>query len=235
MIRFVFFDAGETLLRPEPSFPELVARVLGDRGHRVAPEDVLEASRATSGHFRRVEGENVSADAEASHRFWTALYTDLLSELGIDDDGAPEALFETFSDPESYELFPDAQPTLRRLAGDGYRLGVVSNFERWLEPLLGRLEVLPHFDVVAISGLVGREKPDPRIFEWAVERTGLPPEACAHVGDQPYFDAEPAIDCGLTGILLDRLGRWRDLEADYPVISGLEELPGVLAGLAARS
>lgn len=235
MIRFVFFDAGETLLRPEPSFPELLSRVLTSRGHDVTPERALEGARSVSGHFRRVEGKNVSTDADASRRFWTALYTDLLDELGIDDDGGPEALFETFSDPASYELFPDALTALEELADAGYRLGVISNFERWLERLLRRLEVLPHFDVVAISGAVGWEKPDPRIFEWAVERTGLPPEACAHVGDQPYFDADAAIDCGLEGILLDRLGRWTDLDVDYPVISGLEELPGVLAGLEARS
>lgn len=235
MIEFVFFDAGETLLRPEPSFPELLARVLVSRGHDITPERALDGARAVSGHFRRMEGENVSTDADASRRFWTALYTHLLEELGIDDDGAPQALFETFSDPASYELFPDASPALRELADGGYRLGVISNFEHWLERLLRRLEVLPHFDVVAISGVVGWEKPDPRIFEWAVERTGLSPRECAHVGDQPYFDAEPAIDCGLEGILLDRLGRWGDLDIDYPVISGLHELPGVLEGLGARS
>lgn len=235
MIRFVFFDAGETLLRPEPSFPGLLARVLVSRGHDVTQEQALEGARSVSGHFHRVEGEHVSTDADASRRFWTALYTDLLDELGIDDEGAPQALFETFSDPASYELFPDALPALQALADEGYRLGVISNFERWLERLLRRLELLPRFDVVAISGVVGWEKPDPRIFEWAVERTGLPPEACAHVGDQPYFDAEPAIDCGLEGILLDRLGRWTDLDVDYPVISGLGELPGVLAGPEARA
>lgn len=234
-IRVVFFDAGETLLRPEPSFPELLVRVLRSRDHEVTVDEALDASRALSGHFRRVEGENPTTDADASERFWLALYTDLLAELDIEDAGAPRALFEIFSDPGNYGLFPDALDVLSGLRDEGYALGVISNFEHWLERLLERLEVLPHFDVVAISGVVGWEKPDPRIFRWAVERAGVRPGLCAHVGDQPYFDAEAAVGCGLHGILLDRHGRWGDLDVDYPVIGGLDELPGVLDRLGARA
>jgi putative hydrolase of the HAD superfamily len=231
LIEVVFFDAGDTLLCPQPSFPELAARVLRERGHRVDGQAVLRAAREVSAeHFRRAEGRNLTAaGTEVNRAFWTGLYEDLLERLGLQDPGAPRVLVDTFSDPSHYDLFPDALPALDALQERGLRLGVISNFEPWLQGLLERLGVLHRFEVLAISGLVGMEKPDPRIFSWAASRAGARPEACAHVGDQPYFDADPATAAGMRAVLLDRHGRWAGLDGGYLRISTLLELPGVLA------
>lgn len=234
MIELVFFDAGETLLCPQPSFPELAASVIRGRGHDVGGADVIRAGRAVAGHFRLAadEGRTFSASADESHAFWVRLYTEMLEHLAIADEGAPEELFRVFSDPGNYGLFPDTLPALSALRERGLRLGVISNFEGWLEALLDRLGVLELFDVVAISGPLGWEKPDRRIFEWALERARLEPASCAHVGDSPYFDAEAAIACGMRGILLDRHGRYGELEIDYPRITTLGEVPPLVERMA---
>ena len=44
--RAVFFDVGETLVHPAPSFPELFAQVLRTRGPRVLAETVRDRLRA---------------------------------------------------------------------------------------------------------------------------------------------------------------------------------------------
>lgn len=236
MIEVVFFDAGETLLGPRPNWSELSAGLLRERGHDVDAETMREGFRAVGDRFRRAadDGWIFSTDAHESRRFWTSLYAALLDAVGITDEGAPEALYHAFSDLRNYDLFSDAVPTLEELRSRGLGLGIISNFEGWLDDLLRHLEIRELFEVVAISGVVGYEKPDPRIFSWAVERAGVSPSVCAHVGDQPYFDAEPAIECGLHGILLDRHGRWTDLDASYPKISTLRELPDVVEALGAR-
>ncbi len=109
-------------------------------------------------------------------------------------------------------------------------MGVVSNFEEWLERLLESLGVTPYFDVRVISGVEGVEKPDPKIFQLALERMEALPAESAYVGDSPQFDVEPATSLGMTGVLLDRRGRFPDHRG--PRITSLEELPDVL-GLAA--
>jgi putative hydrolase of the HAD superfamily len=230
LIEVVFLDAGETLLSPRPSFPELASRVISERGHDVSGADVIRAGRKVAGHFRLAsdEGRRFSVSADESRAFWTALYTEMLEHLGIADEGAPLELYRTFSNPDNYGLFDDAIPALNALRERGLRLGVISNFESWLERLLEKLAVLGHFDVVAISGHLGWEKPEPDIFRWAVEKSGVPAGRCAHVGDSPYFDAEAAIACGLHGILLDRYDRYGDLDITYPRIASLAELPDLL-------
>lgn len=236
MIEAVFFDAGETILSPRPSWSELSAQVLQKRGHDVAVDSMRSAFRHTAQHFTRAadEGRTFSTSPGESKRFWTTLYVDLLDFLGIHDEEAPEILYETFSDPENYDLFPDARPTLDELKGRGLRLGVISNFESWLRLLLDRLEVRGLFDVLAISGELGWEKPDPRIFKWAMEEAGVDAAASVHIGDSPHFDPAPAAALGMHGVLLDRHARWDDLEADYPRIAALGELVELVDSLNER-
>lgn len=226
MIEAVFFDAGETLLSPRPSWSELSAIVLRDRGHDVGIDSLRSAWRHTAQHFLRAadEGRTFSTSHDESHKFWTTLYHDLLEYLGIHDADAPEVLYATFSDPANYDLFPDALPAIEELRRRGLRLGVISNFESWLKGMLRKLGIHDLFDVLAISGDLGWEKPDPRIFKWAMEEAGVGAETSVHVGDSPHFDAIPAAEVGMTGVLLDRSGRWDDLEGDFPRITTLREL-----------
>jgi putative hydrolase of the HAD superfamily len=226
VIEAVFFDAGETLLSPQPSWSELSVEVLAERGHTVTLEQMREAWRHGGQHFLNAadEGFMFSVTAEDSHHFWTSLYLDMLDHLGVDDHEAAEVLYRTFSDPSRYALFADALPTITALKERGLKLGVISNFESWLRDLLRILEIDGLFEVVAISGDLGWEKPDPRIFKWAMEEAGVDAPVSLHVGDSPNFDAQPAHDLGMTGVLLDRHGRWSDLDADYPTVSSLGEL-----------
>ncbi|MGH2825474.1 MAG: HAD family hydrolase, partial [Actinomycetota bacterium] len=129
----------------------------------------------------------------------------------------------------SYMLFPDALPVLRDLHSRGYRLGLISNFEQWLEERLVELEVGQLFDVSVISGFVLIEKPDPAIYSLALKRAGVPPHRAVHVGDSMSMDVEPASSVGMHTVLLDRSGRYRD--EPVPRIESLQDLPPLLEKL----
>ena len=229
-IEVVFFDAGETLLHPDPSWSELCTEVLHERGHDVTVDDLRRAWVHAGKHFQDAaeRGEMFSHTPDASRKFWMALYADLVGQVGVTDEGAPQVLYDVFSDPGRYVLFDDTIPTLDSLADAGYRLGVISNFEGWLDGLLRDRGIHDRFQVIAISGPLEVEKPDPEIFAWATGRAGVNASVCAHIGDSPFFDAQAACDAGLYGILLDRHGRQDGEDLPYPRISSLNELPELL-------
>ncbi len=233
-IEIVFFDAGETLLRPHPSFAELFAQTCRDYGVHVDPAQVSEVRARLAPHLLELAEESgvdkPSLLPERSFEFWGYVYRRFLSELGITDDDLVQRLFAVFSDSASYKLYDDALPALEALQHSGYRVGLISNFEGWLEKLLVELEVGHLFDTTVISALEGIEKPDPAIYSLALERAGVAAYAAAHVGDSPANDAAPAIAVGMTAILLDRDGRYAALD-DYVRIASLEELPVLLENL----
>jgi putative hydrolase of the HAD superfamily len=233
MIEVVFLDAGETILHPHPSFPELFARVCALNGYDVSVVEATSVQRRLAPHLVDLEEETgvdfPSLSPEGSRTFWSFLYRRLLGELGIVDEDLVASLYATFSDSASYRLFDDALPAMSRLSDLGYRLGLISNFEEWLEEMLVELEVGDLFDVKVISGLEGVEKPDPAIYRLAVERAGVDPASAVHVGDSPALDAEPADAIGLKPVLVDRLGRYAD--SRWPTIASLDVLPELVETL----
>lgn len=233
MIKIIFFDAGGTILEPYPTFAEAFTRICRTHGYEVAPADVQDVFNRQGPNVADVAREtgvmNVTTSAEASQVFWRHLYTMFLQALGIDDDDLRDDLLKTFSDKASYKLFPEVLDAFKQLRATGYRLGLISNFEGWLEEVLVEEKAGDMFDVRVISGIEGVEKPDPYIYRLALERAGAEPQECVHVGDSIANDLEPATAVGMKAVMIDRSGSFPD--ASWPRISTLEELPDVLRTL----
>ena len=80
-------------------------------------------------------------------------------------------------------------------AGSAWRLlslGIISNWDERLRPLLAKLDLAKYFEVIIISCEVGFPKPSPVIFEQAAKKLGLASEFILHVGDSDEHDAEGA-------------------------------------------
>jgi putative hydrolase of the HAD superfamily len=225
----VFFDAGETLVHPVPTFPDLFASILRREGHDVDAETIRARTLVVFDRFRQAAETNElwTTSPDRSRRFWHDVYAIFLADLGIaDGNGLIDVVYREFTDLGNYALFSDVPPVLERLRAEGLQLGVVSNFEAWLEELLEALGVRSAFSVRVISGVEGVEKPDHRIFELAMARAGVGAAASVYVGDNPELDVEPAAALGMFPVLIDR----RDRHADATVarITSMEELPRVL-------
>jgi len=216
--RAVFLDAGETLLSPHPSFEEVFCNVLADCGHEVIPRDISEAWGSLisdlTDYLDQTGMSAWSTSPEASRQFWGMLYARLLAGLDVPDadQKLAEAIYSRFTQYDSYRLFDDSRPALTALRGAGLAVGLISNFEGWLEGMLTQMGVADSFDHMIISGKEGLEKPDPAIFHLALERGGVRAAETAYIGDHLRLDVEASEAVGMTGILLDRKGRHRGFE-----------------------
>jgi putative hydrolase of the HAD superfamily len=227
VIQAVSFDVGATLLRPYPTFGDRF--VASCRANQIelplgAAEEIEAFADAYFTDLRR-RGVSYSIAADVSRQIWTTLYRSFLERHGVAEGRLGEVaeyVFATFLDPNSYQLYDDALPVVAAVRARGFRVGVVSNWEGWLPRLLGHTRLDALMDFTVISGVVGWEKPDRRIFDAAVAATGLPPGAILHVGDSPTSDVQGARAAGLRAILLDRAGRHAHL--DVPRVSSLREL-----------
>jgi putative hydrolase of the HAD superfamily len=122
-----------------------------------------------------------------------------------------------------WELVPDGvRPALAALRDRGLTLVVVSNANGTLRRHMDRIGLAPHVDIVVDSQDEGVEKPDPRLFQIALERAGARPESTIHVGDLYQVDIVGARAAGLRGILLDETGLHPDADCDR--VASLAEL-----------
>jgi len=160
--------------------------------------------------------------------FWKAFYATLLKSVGV----APAErlcgqIYSEFQQVENWRDYPDAIPVLRELKARGYRLGVVSNWEEWLDQLLAALGMSDVFEVIVASGSFGRAKPDPSIFWEALRALDVRPDAAVHVGDSLRDDVCGAQAAGIRAILVDRRDRFPD--AGVERVLSLSELLSILA------
>jgi HAD superfamily hydrolase (TIGR01509 family) len=98
-----------------------------------------------------------------------------------------------------------AEPTrtaLARLKTAGFLLGVVSNSEGRAEQALEAAGLRDYFDVVVDSGVLGIEKPDPRIFQAALQALRVAPEEALYVGDLYEVDVVGAHSAGIEAVLV---------------------------------
>ena len=130
--------------------------------------------------------------AEASRR--------VARDLGVEPSEEEVAAFA--GSVGEWPAFPDSALALARLKTQ-FKLGVITNCDDDLFALSNRrLEV--EFDWVVTAQQAGSYKPDPRNFELAFERMGLPRERILHVAQSLFHDHVTAKALGLTTVWIDR-------------------------------
>ncbi len=107
---------------------------------------------------------------------------------GFDLPAYFEAVYAHFAEPGVWAAFADVPDALSALREAGYRLGIISNFDRRLHKVVADLSLTPFFEHIVISSEVGADKPDARIFARALELFGTTADNAWHVGDDPRAD-----------------------------------------------
>ena len=128
-------------------------------------------------------------------------YLHILRESGLPDHHA-ESLYQRVVDPASWTPYPDTVNVLQALAGQGIRIAVVSNIAYDIRPAFAAAGAEP--DHFVLSFEVGSAKPDPRIFEVALDLCGVAPNEALMVGDSAENDGA-ARSLGCDFVLVDPL------------------------------
>lgn len=227
-LKAVLFDAGNTLIWLDHPF---VVELLREHGVETSVEGLMEAEYGAKLLMDAMARESAMDDRTRGRVFFAEIFRRV---------GAAEADFATlaqrmFARHAEKNLWGTVREhtveTLEALRRRGYRLGVISNADGRAEQALDAVGLRPHFELVVDSGLVGIDKPDPRIFHLAAERMGVRPHEAVYVGDIYEIDVQGARAAGMQAILIDPLWKWDD--RDCTRIRGLHDLLDVLPEAAA--
>jgi putative hydrolase of the HAD superfamily len=228
-IRVVFFDAANTLFHVEGSVADIYLRHAVAFGFSQTPKSLAAIEQAFARAFREapppVFATADPARIKQSERlWWFDIVHHVFYRVGMFErfDQFFEQVFQVFENPESWRLYPETSTVLAQLRAEGVELGIISNFDSRLFPVMRGLGIDALFDTVTISSLAQAAKPAPKIFQLALDKHAVEPVEAIHVGDDLRDDVEGASKAGLHAVLLDREGRRRD--AGVRSIQTLDEL-----------
>ena len=197
---------------PRPSVGHIYAQGAARHGFRIPPQEIEKLFKKTwkkYGGLRTLlpaDGTNQKASEKA---WWERFVRETMEpfKMGRHFDDFFDALYKIFEYEKSWRVFPDVEKTLSSLKTKGFRLGVISNWDSRLIPLLKRLDLSRFFDKIIVSSKIGAAKPNPAIFRKAARLLRQNPEGCLHVGNDLEEDYRGALRAGFSAVLLNRTGK----------------------------
>ncbi|WP_226674814.1 HAD family hydrolase [Rossellomorea aquimaris] len=154
-----------------------------------------------------------------------------LESLGVSDAKLGEELSEKFREERGQRpyVYEDTFHVLDEVK-DRYKLLLLTNGSPHLQntKLDKTPELLPYFEEIIISGNVGKGKPDPSMFQHALERLKLHKDEVIMVGDNLNTDILGASRLGIRTIWINRSQKKPDkVIPDYEV-KELHEVIGIV-------
>ena len=219
-IEALFFDVGNTLLFPNR---KKMLRSLHER--QVFPsEDLLQRiERESKQQFDAL----VESHSAIDHGFWWMFYSRLLREIGITDETTcADLVARTQTSSNWCDIRPGTREALERLA-KRYRLAVISNADGKIAEILAHCGIADCFETITDSGIVGKEKPHPAIFEAALQSLGVQAQQSLYTGDVYCVDYLGSTSVGMQCVLFDVPGAYT--HKGLPRVESLADLEKLLA------
>lgn len=223
-VKAVLFDVDFTLARPGPELmPE--GYVTCGRQHGLE----LDFGRYDEARAAALVGLKRHPELDHDEEIWVEFTERIVLGMGGEPPASHDVAVELTSRwqrHENFELYDDVQPVLRRLRGDGVKIGLVSNSARDIQ------EFARHHGLAVDAGISsfhhGKTKPHASIFRAVLDLLEVEPRDAVMVGDTVADDIAGAQALGMGAVLIDRLGLNPEFE---PRLEDLGALPKLLRSL----
>jgi putative hydrolase of the HAD superfamily len=194
MISAILFDFGGTLDSDGQHWLDRFYRIYEQIGLSNLPRETIKEAF----YWADAKLEEDPAIRKAGFRLMMERHVRYQFEkLGLNDPAREGEAAAAFYRPCEKVLHRN-RGILEKLHHQGLHMGVISNFYGNVETLCREAGLAPFLDVILDSIIVGLKKPDPEIFQLALDKLKRQAPDVAFVGDSFERDIVPAKAMGMT-------------------------------------
>lgn len=227
---FIFFDLGQTLIDEWDYityFDNLLYETLNGYGAKIDYRSYITLRNNII--FNRSFGTSGFLDI-------VRLISQLILPKGYDKIVFDKIMNNLLVNKKKLIKLYDEVPRIIPILSDDYSLGIISNNSSGSADLLTKNNLNKYFEIIHLSQNFGVKKPDPLIFNKALEFSCISKEYCVMIGDRLDIDISPANQLGLKTIrTLNSIYRVQEPinknEQPLFAISSLSELPSILSSI----
>ncbi|UOE56054.1 HAD family hydrolase [Bacillus sp. CMF12] len=159
------------------------------------------------------------------------VYQQLVNEFKITDISWDNLLQDYISQFKNTCIsFPNLISMLEELRANKLVLGLITNGKGQFQmDNITALGIRDYFQTILVSEWEGVKKPDPQIFNRALDQLNVLPNESIFVGDHPENDVKAAQIVGMKGIWKANF-QSNNIEADF-IVDDLGELPIIIENL----
>ncbi len=209
----IYVDAVGTLFGVKGSVGDQYAKIATDFNVDLDSQLINRAFYKVFQTAPRIAFPNLpqSDIAIAEYQWWRSLAEKTFIQTGdlarfLDFEGFFKSLYAYFATAEPWFVYEDTRFALDAWQQQGITLGVLSNFDSRIYPVIESLGLKDYFGSITISTEIGVAKPDPLIFEAALAKHQIErsPDLAWHIGDSFGEDYAGASAVGITAFWLNR-------------------------------
>ncbi|MBD3266516.1 HAD-IA family hydrolase, partial [bacterium] len=198
---WIFMDAGDTFIMGYPTLYDAIRDCCARVNHAVS----IDAIQRVLHGAMKTDDRAALLYQEQFEQYLRQLYREVLIALNFPGnvDAGCDYLWGEWRGGHRLRLFDDAHAALANLKKHNFQLGIISNWDTSLEGLLRRFGVSHFFDLLVVSCQVHLAKPDPAIFNLAINTVGAEADRCWYLGDHREMDIIPASQLGMKTVYVD--------------------------------
>lgn len=223
MYKAIFFDRDGTLSRGNSKRRtqrnQYIGHLIGDTNFELTQE----LNNKAWGKMHELHEDLMPIDTLDKEKvFWTTWYEELLKEIGVKEnvEAIAHKIEKEFYFASMCEPFEEVRTVLAYFKERGYKMGVISDTFPSLEESIKAMGLGEYFDTYTASEIVGVMKPDPLIYNTALESLGVKAEESIYVDD---YDVE-ADGARNLGFLAFHIKREQEVDTNKWEISSLERI-----------
>ena len=226
--KVIFFDAMGTLFDLKSSVGEIYQQYALKYGV-FANADLLD--RAFLKSFKSApplafSKNEIAVIKEQEFVWWKNVVATTFAQIGLLEKFSNFAnffaeVYQYFATTDPWYVFPDTIETLEKWRDREVELGVISNFDTRLIEILDILNLSEFFTSITISSMAGAAKPEPNIFQIALNKHLIIAQQAWHIGDSVTADYQGAKDAGISSFWLNRKGQPLNIKNQLPNLSSL--------------
>lgn len=174
--------------------------------------------------FQYAKGELTKEDLR------TKRFERTLQKFKVDNPQLAQKLGDGYIEISPYQtnLFPNTIETLESLRKDEYKLHIITNGFKEVQFIkLKNSGLIDFFDVILCSEEVGKSKPNPEVFQFALNRANAKKNESLMIGDDYHADIIGAEKFGMQSILFDPYNKHKEGRHDWK-IKHLNEIPELI-------
>lgn len=197
-IKHIFFDLDRTLWDFEKNSENILLQLIETYGLEAKcgakAQDIIKTYQKINIELWQQYAKNqITKEQLRSSRFTKTLATFNYHFLGfglqLEKEYIERSPYQTNVIPGSHEILAYLQAK--------YQLHILTNGFKEIQHIkLKQTNLTPYFKNVIISEEVGFQKPDPKIFEHALEKINATAKECLMIGDDHNGDVQGALDAG---------------------------------------
>ena len=209
--KVIFFDAVGTLFGIKGSVGHIYSQIANRHGVEVAAEPL---NKAFGQNFAEsvplaFDKQDIISLPQKEYQWWYKVVRSTFEQLNAlksfkDFDLFFQELYVYFTTKKPWYIYSDVIDCLQFWQQKKVELGIISNFDTRIYQVLELLQLKSYFTSITISSEVGFAKPEPRIFETALEKHNYQPEQAWYIGDSLREDYQGANNLKIKAFLLER-------------------------------